>query len=113
MKYLAILTGAVAMVVAAGTANADSVGLYAYGATGKLAKAGKFSKWTRVYQGPDFAKLKARTKKRYSIKITFCDKPYHARPIHKSWIAAHQKAKHKIYVRARRSKGKLKRICKI
>jgi len=113
MRTVVVIAAAAAMLAAAGTAKAGSVALYAYNAKGKLAKAGKYSRWTRVYRQADRAKLKAKTRKNYTVKMTFCEKPYYLRSVQQRWLAAHRKAKHRIVLRERVAKGRTKQICKI
>ncbi|HUT51470.1 MAG TPA: hypothetical protein VM325_19250 [Alphaproteobacteria bacterium] len=113
MRTVVVIAAAAAMLAAAGTANAGSVALYAYNAKGKLAKAGKFSSWTRVYRPADHAKLKAKTRGNYKVQMTFCEKPYHLRTLQQRWLAAHRKVKHRIVLRERVAKGRTKQVCKI
>jgi hypothetical protein len=113
MRIVVVIAAAAAVLAAAGTAEAGSVALYAYNAKGKLAKAGKYSRWTRVYRPADRARLKAKTRKRYARKMTFCEKPYYLRSAQARWLAAHRKAKHRIVLRERVSKRKTRRLCKI
>ena len=113
MRTVVVIAAAAAMLAAAGTAQAESMALYAYNAKGKVSKAGKFSGWTRIYSEAAHGKLKAKTRKSYTQKMTFCDKPFYVRGVHKQWIAAHRKAKHRIVLRERVSKGKSRRICQI
>jgi hypothetical protein len=113
MRIVVVIAAAAAVLAAAGTAEAGSVALYAYNAKGKLAKAGKYGRWTRVYRAADHAKLKAKTRKHYSKKMTFCEKPYYLRSVQQRWLAAHRKAKHQIVLRERVSKKKTRRVCKI
>eukprot|EP01026_Neomeris_dumetosa_P021246 TRINITY_DN18626_c1_g1_i1.p5 TRINITY_DN18626_c1_g1~~TRINITY_DN18626_c1_g1_i1.p5 ORF type:complete len:115 (-),score=6.92 TRINITY_DN18626_c1_g1_i1:57-401(-) len=113
MRTIAVIVGAGALALAAGTANAGPVGIYAYNAKGKTAKAGKYTRWTRIYKPVQFAKLRAKTKKQYAGKMTLCQKPYHVRAVHKRWLAAHKKAKHTIVVRERVAKGKYKKLCDV
>lgn len=113
MRTVVVIAAAAAMLAAAGTAQAGSVGLYAYNAKGKLVKAGKYSRSTRIYREADHGKLKGKTRKSYAEKMTFCNKPYYVRGVHKRWLAAHRKAKHRIVLRERVSKGKSRRLCQI
>jgi hypothetical protein len=113
MRIVVVIAAAAAVFAAAGTAEAGSVALYAYNAKGKLTKAGKYSRWTRVYREADRAKLKAKTRKSYGTKMTFCDKPYYVRKVHQRWLAAHRKAKHRIVLRERVSKKRTKQLCKV
>lgn len=113
MRTFVILAAAAAILTAAGTAQAGSVALYAYSDKGKLTKAGKFSRWTRIYRPADHAKLKAKTRKRYSVKMTLCAKPYYLRTFQRRWLDAHRKAKHRIVLRERITKRKARQLCKI
>lgn len=114
MNKVAILAAAaVALAFVSGTAVAGPVGLYAYDAKGKLAKAGKYGRWTRIYKPADVKKLKAKTQKKYAVKKTFCGKPFQTRKVHERWIAAHKKAKHKVVLRERVAKGKMKKVCDV
>jgi hypothetical protein len=113
MRTVVVIAAAAAMLAAAGTAEAGSVGLYAYNAKGKVSKAGKYSAWTRIYSEADHAKLGPKARKNYDVKMTFCEKPYYVRNIHQRWLAAHHKAKHRIVLRERVSKRKTKQLCKI
>jgi len=113
MRTVVVIAAAAAMLAAAGTAEAGSVGLYAYNAKGKLAKAGKYSRSTRVYREADRAKLKSKTRKNYKVKMTLCDKPYYLRSVQRRWLAAHRKAKHRIVLRERVAKGRTRQVCKI
>lgn len=113
MRIVVVIAAAAAVLAAAGTAEAGSVALYAYNAKGKVAKAGKYSGWTRVYREADHAKLKAKTRKSYAVKTTFCEQPYYLRSTQQRWLAAHRKAKHRIVLRERVSKKRTKQICKI
>ena len=113
MRTVIVAAASAAFLVSAGTAEAGSVALYAYTSKGKLAKAGKYSRWTRVYRATELKRLKTKTRKNYSVKMTFCKKPYFTRTVHKRWLAAHRKAKHRIVLRERVAKGKMKRLCAI
>ena len=113
MRIVVVIAAAAAVLAAAGTAEAGSLALYAYNAKGKLAKAGKYGRWTRVYAPGAHAKLKAKTRKNYGVKMTFCEKPYYLRSAQKRWLAAHRKAKHRIVLRERVSKRKTRQVCKI
>jgi len=113
MRTVVVIAAAAAMLAVAGTAQAGSMGLYAYNAKGKPAKAGKYGTWTRVYSEADHGKLKAKTRKSYTQKMTFCEKPFFVRGVHKQWIAAHRKAKHRIVLRETVGKNKTKRVCQI
>jgi len=113
MRTVVVIVAAAAVLAAAQTAQAGSVALYAYNAKGKLTKVGKFSKTTRIYSPADHAKLKMKTRKNYSHKVTFCEKPYLLRTAQRRWIAAHRKAKHRIVLRERIAKNKTRQVCKI
>ncbi len=112
MKKLAtVIAAAAALTVISGVAWAAPAQLRAFDAKGKLVKAGKFSKTTRVYRAADLKRLKPKTRKRYKHKRTLCKKVFMLRSTQVRWLAAHKKAKHKIVLRQRVAKRKFKNLC--
>lgn len=108
---LAVATAA-AFLVVSGPAMAGNVYLYGLTAKGKAVKAGKYRRATRVYRAANSSKMKASTRKKFANKVRYCGQDYMVSNVQKRWIAAHTKAKHRIVVRERVSKGKFKTICK-
>ena len=107
MKKLGVCcAAAVAAMFVSTHVLAGPLQLVATDAKGKQAKAGKYSKWTRVYRAGDLRRLKKSTRSRYSVKATLCKTNVVLRPGQQRWIAAHRKAKHKIVLRERKGKSK-------
>ncbi len=112
MKTVAALAGAaLALAFLAGPAAADSFGIYAYNAKGKLAKAGKYSSSTRVYEGAALEKMKPATQKKYAATAQFCDREFHVAKSNKAWVSTHKKAKHKLVLIQKPAKGKSTKVC--
>ena len=112
MKTVAAIAGAAfALAIMAGPATADSFGLYAYNAKGKLAKAGKYSSSTRVYAAEDLQKMKPKTQKKYAATAQFCDREFRVAKANKAWVSSHKKAKHKLVLIQKPAKGKSTRVC--
>ena len=111
MKKLGVcLAAAAALMFVSSQAMAGPLRLVATNAKGKLAKAGKYGRWTRVYRASDVKKFKAKSRKRYSVKASYCKKNLMLRPIQKRWIAAHKKAKHRVRLQERKGK-RYRSIC--
>jgi len=119
MKKLTLCLAAAAAVAfvssSALSSSAHAGPVYLWGTTskGKLAKAGKYSKTTRVYRASEHKKLKASAKKRYNQKADYCGAEFMVSSTQKRWMAAHTKAKHTIRVRERIAKGKYKTLCTV
>jgi hypothetical protein len=112
MKKTAILVAAAAaFTLVSVPAMAGPVYLWGMTAKGKTAKAGSYSRTTRVYTPGEHAKLKASAKKRFGTKMSFCEKEYMTSKVQARWLKAHKKAKHTIVLRERVAKGKYTTIC--
>ena len=113
MKKLGIcLAAAAALMFVSSQAIAGPLRLVATNAKGKMVKAGKYGRWTRVYRASEVKKFKAKSRKRYSVKASYCKTSVMLRTVQRRWVAAHKKAKHKIVMQERKGK-RYKAICKI
>ncbi len=111
MKKLGVcLAAAAALMFVSSQAIAGPLRLVATNAKGKMAKAGKYGKWTRIYRSGEIKKFKAKSRKRYSVKASYCKQNLMLRTVQRRWVAAHKKAKHKIVMQERKGK-RYKAVC--
>ena len=87
MKKLGVcLAAAAALMFVSAQAFAGPLRLVATDGKGKLAKAGKYGKWTRVYRTSAVKKFKANSRKRYSVSATYCKQDLMLRPVQRQWL---------------------------
>ena len=98
------LAAAAALMFVSAQAFAGPLRLVATDSKGKLAKTGKYGKWTRVYRASAVKKFKANSRKRYSVSATYCKQSLMLRPVQRRWVAAHKKAKHRVALQERKGK---------
>lgn len=114
MKKLGVaLAAGMAVIFVSTSAMAGSLQFVATSAKGKRVKAGKYGTWTRVYRNTDLKRLKASTRRSYSVKANYCGKDLMLRKTQARWIAAHKKLRHKIVLRERLANRKYKVLCNL
>jgi len=110
-KFATLLAAAAAFSLVSGAAMAGPVYLWGTNAKGQTAKAGGYSRTTRIYTPAEHARLGAAAKKRFGSKISLCEKDYMISTTQRRWIAAHRKAKHKVGLREQVGKGRYETRC--
>lgn len=105
------VAGIVAAPAAAEPAGASVLDLWALDKQGKPAKAVNFSPKTRVYTVVEHKELNAAFKKRFRFEVSFCNQKLMVDSTQKRWIAAHEKAGHRVVLRERMTGGRFRNVC--
>lgn len=110
-RFATLLAATAALSLVSGAAAAGPVYLWGTNAKGQSAKAGGYSKTTRIYTPAEHARLSAAAKKRFGNRISLCEKEYMISATQRRWIAAHKKSKHKVVLRERVGKNRFETRC--
>lgn len=115
MKKMGLI--AVAAVAGIAFASPGFAAVTAWGLDAKSkpvrAQPGNFTTSTRFHTVDEVAKLKAALQKKYTTKVTYCDKDYMLSEIQQKWVTAHQEAKHQVVLRETGADKKTKVVCKL
>jgi hypothetical protein len=111
IKLLAIILAATGIAFATtGTAQAVT-DLWALDDKGASARLKGFPSRVRVYSAEEHKTLNDGLKRTYSQKKVFCNQEFMLSTAQVRWLVTHGKAKHRIVLRQRLTKGKHRNVC--